>query len=301
MDRLLSDEEKIRRAIEISQRRNMGATQQKTTNVNINENKKDYGLFKRMILQIIICLLIYGIFYLITTTNYIFSEPVINQTSSILNYDIKIQELYSETINKFKKIINNYIRVDEKSDNTIENVSNNIESQSDNQKNIVNAIENKVEEVADVQDNKKEVAVSLSQMEKDVISVKKICEFEKPLNGTVTSEFGEREVISEGMSSNHKGIDIAANKGTKIKSAITGQVEEASSNSQYGNFVKIKKDDVLTVYAHCDTLKVSKGDKVKKGDVIATVGSTGNSTGPHLHFEIRLSNRYINPGLVIQF
>ena len=103
------------------------------------------------------------------------------------------------------------------------------------------------------------------------------------------------------MSSDHKGIDIAAKKGTKIKAAISGQVEEASSNSEYGNYIKIKKGEILTVYAHCKKLKVSKGDKVKQGDVIATVGSTGKSTGPHLHFEIRLSGRYINPRLVINF
>lgn len=103
------------------------------------------------------------------------------------------------------------------------------------------------------------------------------------------------------MSADHKGIDIAASEGTEIKSAITGQVEEAGSNSEYGNYIKIKQGDILTVYAHCKELKISKGEDVKKGDVIATVGSTGNSTGPHLHFEIRLSGRYINPRLVINF
>ena len=103
------------------------------------------------------------------------------------------------------------------------------------------------------------------------------------------------------MTKDHKGIDIAATQGTEIKSAIDGQVIEADSNSQYGNFIKIKKDDMITVYAHCEKLKVSKDDNIKKGDVIATVGSTGNSTGPHLHFEIRLSNRYIDPRFIIEF
>ncbi len=103
------------------------------------------------------------------------------------------------------------------------------------------------------------------------------------------------------MTADHKGIDIASKEGTKIKAAISGQVEEADKNNDYGNYIKIKQGDVLTVYAHCKKLKVSKGDAVNKGDVIATVGSTGKSTGPHLHFEIRLSDRYINPQLVIQF
>ena len=108
-------------------------------------------------------------------------------------------------------------------------------------------------------------------------------------------------MTSKVMSADHKGIDIAANEGTEIRTAITGQVEEADNNSEYGNYIKIKQGDILTVYAHCKELKVKSGDKVNQGDVIATVGSTGNSTGPHLHFEIRLSGRYIDPQLIIQF
>ena len=138
-------------------------------------------------------------------------------------------------------------------------------------------------------------------MEKDAEDVKKICDFQKPLSGKITSEFGEREVISSVMTADHKGIDIAATSGTDIQAAISGQVVEADSNSEYGKFIKIKNEDVLTVYAHCSKLKVKKGDSIEKGDVIAEVGSTGKSTGPHLHFEIRLSDRYINPRLVIQF
>ena len=132
-------------------------------------------------------------------------------------------------------------------------------------------------------------------------TLKKNYEFIRPVNGKITSGFGEREVTSKIMTKDHKGIDIAANQGTEIKSAIDGQVIEADNNSQYGNFIKIKNNDLITVYAHCEKLKVSKEENIKKGDVIATVGSTGNSTGPHLHFEIRLSNRYIDPRFIIEF
>ena len=103
------------------------------------------------------------------------------------------------------------------------------------------------------------------------------------------------------MSSNHKGIDIAASSGTSIKAAIEGTVSVASENKEYGKFIKIVNGEITTVYAHCKQLKVDSGEKVKIGQTIAKVGSTGNSTGPHLHFEIRLSNRYINPELVINF
>ena len=273
IERALSDEEKIRKAIEISQRRNRNYEYQRTAKVNVT-NKKDYKLFKRMILQIIICLLIYAIFYMITTTNYIFSESVINQTSSILNYDINFNDLYKRGKEYIKGIINN-------KNSSNETVSNTMQED-----------ENK-ENIAQVK--------STTQMEKDANYLKKNYEFIKPISGTITSGFGEREVTSKAMTKDHKGIDIAATQGTEIKSAIDGQVIEADSNSQYGNFIKIKKDDMITVYAHCEKLKVSKDDNIKKGDVIATVGSTGNSTGPHLHFEIRLSNRYIDPRFIIEF
>lgn len=138
-------------------------------------------------------------------------------------------------------------------------------------------------------------------MEKDAEKAKKICKFQKPLSGKITSEFGEREVTSKVMSADHKGIDIAANSGTSIKAAIEGTVSVASQNSEYGKFIKIVNGDVMTVYAHCQKLEVKEGDKIKIGQTIATVGSTGNSTGPHLHFEIRLSNRYINPRFIIDF
>lgn len=89
--------------------------------------------------------------------------------------------------------------------------------------------------------------------------------------------------------------------GTNIKAAIAGTVSVAEENREYGKFIKIINGDVMTVYAHCKKLKVKVGDKIKIGQTIATVGSTGNSTGPHLHFEIRLENRYINPRLLIKF
>ena len=103
------------------------------------------------------------------------------------------------------------------------------------------------------------------------------------------------------MTTDHKGIDIAARSGTNIKSAISGTVIVAEENGEYGKFIKIENKGVMTVYAHCKKLKVKVGDEIKIGQTIATVGSTGNSTGPHLHFEIRFENRFINPRLLIKF
>mgnify|MGYP004579446729 FL=1 len=288
LERTLSDEEKIRKAIEISQRRNNNrrASYQEVS-IPSSNSKKEYKLFKRMIMQVMICALIYLIFYLITTTNYVFSEDVINKTNSILNYDIEFYNIYKQGINKIKGFVSEF---NSKNGGNVE--ANEIKSEDNN--------EIKESENAETKNNETLVS-SISQMEKDAEDVKKFCDFQKPLSGKITSEFGEREVISSVMTADHKGIDIAANSGTDIQAAISGQVVEADSNSEYGKFIKIKNEDVLTVYAHCSKLKVKKGDSIEKGDVIAEVGSTGKSTGPHLHFEIRLSDRYINPRLVIQF
>ena len=101
MEKTFSEEEKLRRAIEISQRRNgYYNTNISSARVNVNE-KKDYRLFKKMILQIIICLLIYIIFHLINTTNYAFSDDVIKNTNNILNYDINLEKLYKDCQNFF--------------------------------------------------------------------------------------------------------------------------------------------------------------------------------------------------------
>lgn len=312
MERIISDEERMRRALEILERRNSNSYTGNTARVNINnkeKSKKEFRLFKRMILQIIICLLIYVIFYLITTTNYVFSEPIIKNTTEILNYDINVNKLYND--------IKNYI--DSKIILPIENKDNNVQNEAVNSligmentikvnETIIGANEVKEnnsetkEEISESkQEEDEEEPKEKTQMEQDADKVKELCEFEKPLSGRVTSEFGERETTSHIMSADHKGIDIAANKGTKIKSAIDGEVKVAEENSEYGKFIKIVNGDVMTVYAHCSALKVKVGDKVKIGQTIALVGSTGNSTGPHLHFEVRLDGRFINPRYILDF
>lgn len=113
-------------------------------------------------------------------------------------------------------------------------------------------------------------------------------------NGHITSRFGSRESI---RNHTHKGIDIAASYGTNIKAVADGTIEYASYNSGgYGNLVIIDHGNgIKTYYGHCSKLCVSVGQKVNAGDVIAKVGSTGNSTGNHCHFEIRVNGTQIDP------
>lgn len=112
----------------------------------------------------------------------------------------------------------------------------------------------------------------------------------------VTSEFGNRSSPTAGASTNHKGIDIGASEGSPIYAAASGTVTEAGYNSSRGNYVVISHGSgVSTVYMHCSALYVSSGQSVTQGETIAAVGSTGISTGPHLHFGVIVDGSYVNP------
>lgn len=107
------------------------------------------------------------------------------------------------------------------------------------------------------------------------------------VDGTITSRFGTRTDPISGEIKTHGGTDIAAATGTSILAAADGTVISATWHNSYGYYVKIKHNDTYsTLYAHCSALLVSAGQTVKQGQVIAQVGSTGYSTGPHLHFEV---------------
>ncbi len=117
-----------------------------------------------------------------------------------------------------------------------------------------------------------------------------------PSSGRITSGFGGRSSPTEGASSNHKGIDIGASTGSSIVAAADGVVSIATYSASAGNYVMISHGGGLsTVYMHCSKLNVSAGQSVKQGQVIAKVGSTGYSTGPHLHFGVRSGGSYVNP------
>lgn len=115
----------------------------------------------------------------------------------------------------------------------------------------------------------------------------------KPVSGVITSRFGAEESIRDHT---HKGIDISAPNGTPIKAAAEGKVTYSGSMGGYGNLIIIThENNIQTYYAHCSRLYVSVGEEVEAGDTIAAVGSTGYSTGNHLHFEIRQNGAQINP------
>lgn len=117
--------------------------------------------------------------------------------------------------------------------------------------------------------------------------------FVRPISGIIMSRFGSRESI---RSTPHRGLDIAAPTGTPIKAAAAGTVSKAGYNGSYGKMIIITHGNgVQTLYAHCSQLNVSAGQTISQGQVIGKVGSTGNSTGPHLHLEVRVNGVLYNP------
>lgn len=117
-----------------------------------------------------------------------------------------------------------------------------------------------------------------------------------PANGYISSNFGYRIHPIKKSKEFHKGIDIGANQGEAVFAMSRGTVLESSFESSYGNYIRIKgTTGEITTYAHCSKLIAKKGKKIAKGDIIALIGNTGSSIGPHLHFEVQKDGKLINP------
>lgn len=117
-----------------------------------------------------------------------------------------------------------------------------------------------------------------------------------PANGFISSLFGMRIHPVRKKQEFHKGIDIAANMKSPIVAAHDGKILEAGFEKTYGNYIKLEgKENIVTLYAHCAELKVFKNQYVKEGEIIAKVGDTGSSSGPHLHFEVYKEGKLMDP------
>ena len=263
MERILSDNEKIRRAEDIYFRRN---------NVNkINTISEKKGNIKdKIFLNTLIMLNIITIVVCFQNKNYIFTENFLSN------------------INEFSTILKNKIVsfVGEKIENG------NIDYEKNEQINADEVGEEKT--IEDIKEEKQES--SINEMDEDIINLKSSYSFQKPIDGIITSRFGTRTSENKNVSGYHTGTDIAAEKGTVIKAALGGIVTLVSNEGDYGKHIKIRCNNVTTLYAHCSKIYVEEGQIVALGQAIGEVGSTGNSTGPHLHFEIRIDDsRFVDP------
>ena len=309
MERTMSVEEKIRRAEEIYARRQEG-TQKRTATVTVNnENKKDIKLLKKMIIQIVVSLLIYLVVYIIQNNNYIFSEDFLKKANEILSYDMNFVQIYENIKQNIEKGIK---QINGENQGIVENTENNSESTENINENAIGGAEenitdntNQTQNTSETQNNEQTSEQNaettlLTQEEQDIANIKATTTFIKPVEGEISSKFGQREPTTSTVPKKHTGVDIAANMGTKILSATGGEVVIASEEGDFGKHLKIQIGEVSVIYAHCNNLYVKQGDQVTQGQEIAEVGSTGNSTGPHLHFEIRISERTIDPEKILE-
>ena len=287
------------------------------------ETRKIKGkMINKMIIQMIVCVIIYTCIYMLQYSNYLFSKDMVDKTKEVLSYDISIENLYNKSneffLNLQKKInwgVNNEqndnVNEEAQDQNTEEtNIENsNAESSEANNENVDNSEISQNDASTEVTNNDTtQLAVGgadetqqeeeKSQEEQDIEYVKQNVSIIWPIKGVITSRFGNR-TPTEIVTANHKGLDIAGNMGDNIVSAMDGTVVQYSEEGDYGKHLRIQSGEVLTLYAHCSELLVQEGSTVKQGDVIAKVGATGRATGPHLHFEIRRDDRFINPELIL--
>lgn len=265
MERLMSVEDKIKRAEEIYERRH--GISNTIAKVNVNE-KKDVKLLKKMIIQIIVCMSIYITIYVIQNNNFPFSQDFINKTDEILSYDTNFLQMYEDVKNQILTFINKDKNESEKAPE--ESIGG---SEENNDQNIEVGQEESTNQESNEQQNN-----HMSEADKEIQTIKSTTTFIKPIEGIISSKYGQREQATGNVPKNHTGTDIAANIGTKIKSATDGEVVLSSEEGDYGKHLKVQIGEVSIIYAHCNQLYVKQGDQVKQGQEIAEVGSTGNST-----------------------
>lgn len=283
MERILNDDEKIRRAEEIYYRRN-------NQNICISgkrniKNHKEKGNFKtRFLLNLLFMFNIAIIIFSIQNKDYIFTKEFLERLNQY-NIDLgtKVTEVFSKILAKEETntIVENEV------DNSTINES--VEDDSESEENISNIVTNE------------NSISSLSEMNLDVENLKNAYSFINPVSGAISSRFGARESEYQKVTGYHTGIDIAAEEGTVINASMEGIVTLVSPEGEYGNHLKIRSNNVTTLYAHCLKIFVEEGQIVGQGQEIGLVGNTGNSTGPHLHFEIRIDDRFVDPLKILKF
>lgn len=276
MERILDENEKIRRAEQIYYRRN----NINVPMVNKKENNIKTAVKTKIFFNILILFNISVIVFAIQNKDFIFTKEFLGV---IANYNNEINSKITEYIEGIWKSDS------EEPANEIE--ENQTVEEEPSQEEIVAP-----DIVQDISDSS-----SMNEMELDIQNLKAAYTFIKPIEGTISSGFGARESEYQNVTGYHTGLDIAQEKGTKIKASMGGIVDLVSNQGDYGKHIKIRCNNVTTLYAHCSKIYVKEGQIVAAGDNIAEVGSTGNSTGNHLHFEIRVNDRFVDPSRIISF
>jgi len=283
-------------------------------------NKRDRGSFVqkfavRTVLQTLICLVIFLVVVLVVKIRTPQTAFLQNKLKGAMSYNIDLKKTFGDI-----QYLLNSLPADKREN---ESTDSSLYESEDSEKRVLNATTSTESENQQVSDEELEPVSAVYTEEGSLVEsaeyIKDELEMAEdrnnvelnanekifgtagysfiiPVGGIIGSFFGERVHPIKKTIIFHKGIDIEALSGTPIKAAYDGEVVEAGSEATYGNYIKIKHIDGLsTLYAHCSKLLVNKGQKVKKGDIIAEVGATGAADGPHLHFEVRKDNEVVNP------
>ena len=236
------------------------------------------------------------------------SAEYINQ---IQQYDREKLEEYKNTVVE----IEDYEAQLEKERTELETMKASVEKEKKNVASMMAARENELssirENLSDAMDEAELIAAEVQAQEEVIAEIKRIMAENKnnqseaytggylwpvPASKRVTSDFGPRKSPTAGASSNHKGIDIGAPTGSDIVAVAPGKVIISRYSSSAGYYITVDHGGGLcSVYMHCSKLLANVGDVVEGGQVIAKVGSTGISTGPHLHFGVSLNGTYVSP------
>lgn len=251
----------------------------------MDKKKKDYLLFS-LAFQFLVCLLLFGGIWGLKKADsdiyLLLKNDFYSQLGSDFNVINKAAVTSGDDIDENEKITyENIPETKEHTDKEAEKSENNeltVEIKGKSEEDY------SVESIGEIPEN-----VSVNSY---VLNQKMVV----PLQGKITSEFGVRTHPISNSLKFHAGIDIAADSGTPIYAAFSGKVIVADYDEWNGNYMKIQHEgNIMTVYCHCESLTFKSGDYVEAGEIIGYVGSTGSSTGPHLHFELRVNNVSYDP------
>lgn len=213
-----------------------------------------------------------------------------DQISAMLKREEEYIKNISEFSEKYKQMTEEYL------DNNMESVTASRGSTSRSFIDDVSQLKEILENLRKISDSDDGIVNRLSESEKKLQSYIEYFPTLWPTDGRISSPFGYRSDPINSLEKKHEGIDIAAPYGADIRAAANGKVIFSGTNGNYGKCIIINHNNgITTLYAHASSLLVKEGETVKKGDVIAKVGSTGKSTGPHLHFEVRINGTPDDP------
>lgn len=290
-------------------------TKHKNKKIERNELNNGNNIKKRLefvfsmqcITMIAIMAFVFGVKYLNIeiVKNSEISKKIISQFNK--NYTIEeifsgVEDIWDKTYLFLDPIIPD--KLSEKSIAVFNSMFNNEKGDVNIYKENINIYQESKEVINSQTENKDTVVAVSSSISTQDEYIKAINEsgitFVKPTTGVITSSFGAREVIFEGVNPYHYGTDIANNKGTSIYSSIDGKVTVCSYTDQTGYYIEVENGNVCTRYSHLSKQLVKVGDVVKQGQEIGKMGDTGLATGPHLHFEIMYNRNRVDAEKILK-